>query len=254
MKKIISILLVMLTPVLLLAQETKKEAPAAAAAPAKRTLSTYRVFPKDGHTEALKAALTAHAAKFHTGNWKWRVYEILTGPDGGGYMIAEGPNSWTDIEGRGDLGAEHSKDYETNVLPHLEKSTPESYTTYQSSASTVAAGAFSTNKVLIERIYPKQGHRGDTYANLKDWKKVWEKLGINVAVWSSFYSGEHFYSVAGRLKDGFKDLDDDSINFRKAADSVFGAGGYDRLVAADERNVEKSVGEIIEFRPELSSK
>ena len=253
MKKFACSMLLLLCPLIAFAQATPAPAAAAPAAPKKNTISTYRIWAKDGHDAALKAALAAHAQKFHSGNWKWRVSEVLTGPDGGAYMILEGPNSWTDIEGRGDLGPEHQKDYDTNITPHVEKSSPESYATYQESASTVAGGAFSTNKVLITRLYPKPGRGNQAYANLKDWKKVWEKCGLNVVVWSSFYSGEPMFSVAGRLKNGFKDLDD-STSFRKAADELFGAGGYDRMQETAALNIEKQVGEIIEFKADLSSK
>ena len=116
MKKFTCIMLMMLIPLIGFAQEAKKDGPK------KETINSYRIFPKDGHDAALKAALAAHAQKFHTGNWKWRVSEILSGPDMGAYMIVEGPNSWTDLDGRGDLGPDHQKDYDTNILPHVEKS------------------------------------------------------------------------------------------------------------------------------------
>jgi hypothetical protein len=255
MKKSVCSILLLLCPLIAFAQAST--APAAAAAPAapkKATIDTYRVWPKDGHIDAFKAAITAHAQKFHSGNWKWRVYEVLTGPDGGAFMILEGPNSWTDIEGRGDLGPEHQKDYDTNIAPHVEKSSPDSYQTYEASASTVASGAFSTNKVLITRIFVKPGRSSQTLANLKEWKKVWEKTGLNIVVWHSFYSGESSYTIADRLKAGLKDLDDNTMNMRKTADEVLGSGGYDRLQESIALNTERTVTEIIELKPELSSK
>ena len=248
MKKLTCIILMMLFPLLGFTQEAKKEAPK------KGTLSSYRVSAKDGHNTALKAAITAHAQKFHTGNWKWRVSEVLTGPDSGAYLIVEGPNSWTDLEGRGDLGPEHMKDYETNITPHVEKTSPEVYATYQEDVSTVVAGAFSPNKTLIRRVYPKPGCGPQVYEALKTWKKVWEKRGSNVGVWSTFYSGEPSYLIVNRLKNGWKDLDEDIISIRKAADEVGGPGTYDKMLEEIKLNVEKTVDEMIEFKPELSSK
>ncbi len=247
MKKIISITLLMLSPLLLVAEDAKTTGPK------KGTIDTYMVMPKDGHDTALKAALAAHAQKFHSGNWKWRVYSVLTGPDSGAYMILEGPNSWTDIEGRGDLGPEHQKDYEANILPHVEKSSPEMYATYVKGASTTDAAAFSTNKVLVSNCYLKPGRGPHALDDAKAWKKIYEKLGISVVAWRTFYSGEQCYIFAGRLKDGFKDLDG-HLDFRKAADEVLGAGALDRLVESDTANYSRIVDEIIEFKPELSSK
>ncbi len=238
----------MLFPLIAFTQEAKKEAPK------KETINSYRVFPKDGHDAALKAALAAHAQKFHTGNWKWRVSEVLTGPDAGAYMILEGPDSWTDLEGRGDLGPEHMKDYETNIGPHVEKSTPTVYATYEADVSTVAAEAFASTKTLITHVYYKPGRGSRVHESLKTWKKIWEKRGRNVVVWSSFLSGEPSFTIATRLKNGWKDLDEDIISFRKAADEVGGPGTYDKLQEENALNVERSVGEMIEFKPELSSK
>lgn len=244
MKTFLRSLLVLLCPLALLAQE----------APKKQTLNSYRVFPKDGHNAALRAALAAHAAKYHTGNWKWRVSDVISGPDSGALMIVEGPNSWTDLEGRGDLGADHQKDYETTILPHVERTTPEAYTTYEPDLSTVASGAMSNTKTLISHVFPKPGRAAEEANLLKHWKKVWEKRGINVGVWSSFFSGETQFTVVYRLKEGWKDLDMAGPSNRAAADEIYGPGGYDRLMEQTERNVAHSYGEMIEFLPELSSK
>jgi hypothetical protein len=248
MKKFTCITLMLLLPLIGFAQEAKKEGPK------KETISSYRVLAKDGHDAALKAALAAHAQKFHTGNWKWRVSEVLSGPDMGAYMIVEGPNSWTDLEGRGDLGPDHQKDYDTNILPHVDRSTPEIYGVYQADLSTVTAGAFSPTKTLISRVFIKPG-RNSHYANaLKTWKKVWEKRDTNVGVWVTFFSGEPSYLLVYRLKNGWKDLDEDIISMRKAADEIGGAGTYDRLMEENAADIERSVGEMISFKPELSSK
>lgn len=250
MKKIVCSIIMLLCPLFVFAQAA---APAAPAAPKKNTISVYRVFAKDGHTQELKAAITAHALKFHTGSWKWRVSEVLTGPDGGAFQITEGPNSWTDEEGRGDLGAEHGKDYDLNITPHVEKSTPASYLTYQQEASSTAADNWS-NKSVITHYYLKPGRGPAMYALLKGFKPVYEKLGGNVVIWSSFASGEPQYVQVRRLKNGFKDFDADGPSWRKVMEEVNGAGSADRANDEIARNVGHIVNEMIEFKPELSSK
>ena len=250
MKKLLCITLVMFFPLIGFTQEAKKDAPAA---PKKNTISTYRIFAKDGHTAALKAALAAHAQKFHTGSWKWRVSDVLSGPDSGSYQITEGPASWTENEDRGDLGADHMKDYETNLTPHIEKTTPTVYLTYQEELSTAAVTNWST-KVIITHVYFKPGRGPATFAAIKTYKAAWEKLGENIVVWSAFASGEPQYVIGRRLKNGFKDLDDNGPTMRKVYDEVNGAGAYDRFQDEAARDVDHSVGEMIEFKPELSSK
>jgi hypothetical protein len=53
----------------------------------KSTLSTYRVFPKPGKDVALRKATTGHATKYHTGNWEWHVFGVISGPDEGSYQF-----------------------------------------------------------------------------------------------------------------------------------------------------------------------
>ena len=83
----------------------------------KNVVNTTRVFPKQDKIAEFDKALASHAQKYHTGDWKWRVWSIESGPDAGGYMITEGPASWEGIDGRGNLGAEHTADFEKNVAP-----------------------------------------------------------------------------------------------------------------------------------------
>jgi hypothetical protein len=229
------------------------QAPAPATAPKKETISTFRIWPKAGHEDQLKAAITAHAKKWHTGPWAWRVYEVLTGEDGGAYHIVEGPNSWTDIEGRGDLGAEHTKDFPTNILPHAEKISPESFMTYNSEASTSPAGNFST-KAVITQYYPKPGRISHLLAQLRQVKASAEKDGINVAIWVSAASGDPRVAFVRRLKNGLKDYDDSTATMRATMDAIYGNGAYERHLEELEANVSRITGEMIEYQPALSTR
>src|SRR5688572_4301986 len=84
----------------------------------KTLLSTNRVFPKNDKQAAFEKGLASHAQKYHKGDVAWRVWSIESGPDAGGYMITEGPTTWAVMDGRGDLGAAHTADWEQNVLIH----------------------------------------------------------------------------------------------------------------------------------------
>src|SRR5882757_193889 len=84
---------------------------------AKNVITSTRVFPKSEKIAEFEKALAAHAQKFHTGDWKWRVWSIESGPDAGGYMMTEGPNSWEQLDGRGDLSSEHMDDWNRNISP-----------------------------------------------------------------------------------------------------------------------------------------
>ncbi|XLZ69253.1 hypothetical protein ABT364_22370 [Massilia sp. SR12] len=215
-------------------------------------LTSDRVWVKDGHMAAFKKALAAHVKEYHSGQWKWRVYEVLSGPDSGAFQINEGPNGWTALEGRGDLSAQHTKHYETMILPHISKSAPTMYVTFDEKLSTSPAGNWS-NKAVLTRFYIKPGRNVANTAALKTNKAVWEKLGRNVAIWRSWASGPTQVIVAGRLKEGFKDFDNDTRMYSQAYDEVNGAGSYDKYLEDVARNADSIVGEIIEYKPELST-
>lgn len=231
------------------AQE-KKEAPAA---PEKATLiSTYRVFAKPGHEAAFKAAFGAHAKKFHQGDRAWRVYDIISGPDSGGYHIVEGPTTWTAYDDRGDIGPEHTKDYETNIQPHVERQSGDTFATYSKSLSTVGATEF-TDKVMVMRYAIKPGMGPTAYDYLKSYKAVWAKRGQNAAVWQASFSGSQTVSVAFRLKNGLKAFDGDLPSTRKVLDELVGPSEYERLQRVAASCFSEITSEIIVLNRDLSS-
>jgi hypothetical protein len=220
----------------------------------KATLTSYRVFPKAGKDAALKKAITEHAAKYHTGNWKWRVFSVLSGPDEGAYQINEGPNSWTTLEGRKDISDEHQRDYETNVLPLVEKNTPDAYLRYQRDLSSDSAIG-PMKKALLRHVFLKPGKGARLMEYLKTFQKVWEKLGMKVAVWGSFYSGEPQIVVAYRLPQGWVDLEQSRTKeIRDTYDGFAGAGAYARYLEDLDKYVERVSEEMIELLPEVGSK
>lgn len=231
----------------------QQAAPAAAKAPDRNTLSSYRVWVKPGHTDEFKAALSAHAKKFHTGDWTWRVAEVYTGPDSGAFHITEGPTSWTALDDRGDLGAEHNADYQKNITPHVERTGPESYVVFVQALSTAQIGNYS-NKVYLRHMEAKPGCGPQVYDVLKSWKAIFEKQGMNVAVWRSVGSGAPGYTIAFRMKNGWKDFDEDGPSFRDTAAELWGPTGYDRMMADTAASVASIRDEMLVFDPALGSK
>lgn len=118
----------------------------------KNVLSTNRVFPKVDKVLEFEKALTAHAQKYHTGEWKWRVFEIQSGPDYGGYHIVEGPVSWEAIDGRGNLGTEHNNDWNKTVAIHLTDRSKASYSVFQDDLSTVQITDYA-DKINISHVF-----------------------------------------------------------------------------------------------------
>lgn len=235
------------------AQSGATPAPTAAKAPDKNVVSTFRVHVKPGHDKAFRAALTAHAQKFHSNDVRWRVGEIMSGPDGGGYQIVEGPTSWTALDDRGDLGAEHQADFDTNLTPHIERISPDTYAEFQQDLSSAKMEQWS-NKVMSVHYTIRPGRGVLANDVMKRLKAIWEKRGLNVAVWGARFSGPASYTAAFRLKNGWKDFDADGLSNRAASDALWGSSAYDGLMADMAQAFEKVSSELVNYDPSLGSK
>jgi len=220
----------------------------------KNVFSTSRVFPKANKVLEFEKALTAHAQKYHTGDWKWRVFEIQTGPDAGGYQTTEGPTSWEAFDGRGNLGTAHNNDWNKTVAIYLTDRSEQSYSVYVDSLSTVALTNFS-DKIIINHMFPKPGMINGAIDLVKRLKKVWMDGNENVAVYQIANSGEPQIASVTRLKDGLKEL---ASGYRKPLperyNAAYGAGSWDAYLADYAKYVENRWSELLFLRPDLSSK
>ena len=123
----------------------------------KNVTSSERIFAKNDKIAELEKAIGAHAQKYHTGNYAWRVYDILSGPDAGGYMIAEKPGSWADLDTRGDISPEHTADYNNNVAALTTEKSSTFYGTFMEDLSTVQLTDFA-DKIAIQHVFLKPGY------------------------------------------------------------------------------------------------
>ncbi|HUQ96436.1 MAG TPA: hypothetical protein VM010_02140, partial [Chitinophagaceae bacterium] len=64
----------------------------------KTLLTSNRLFSKNGNAPDFEKALANHAQKYHKGEVAWRVWSIESGPDAGGYMVTEGPTTWSTLD------------------------------------------------------------------------------------------------------------------------------------------------------------
>ena len=234
-------LLCMLIPVLGLSQK-------------KNVVSANRVFPKADKVLEFEKALTAHAQKYHTGDWKWRVFEIQSGPDAGGYHIVEGPNTWDQLDTRGNLGTEHNNDWNKSVTIHLADRGTNSYSVFQDTLSTVQLTDYS-DKIDITHIFPKPGFGPELREGIKKFKKVWEESSQSVAVYQSSSSGQNQYALVTRYKQGLKERE---AGFRKPIkeryEGVNGEDSWDDYFDMLKTSVEKIWSELLFYRADLSSK
>ena len=220
----------------------------------KNILNSTRAFPKVDKVLEFEKALTAHAQKYHTGDWKWRVFEIQSGPDFGGYHITEGPLSWEGIDGRGNLGAEHNTDWNKSVAIYLTDRGSSSYGIFQDTLSTVALGDYS-DKININHIYPKIGWGGKVYDMIKELKKVWQAGGESVAVYQASSSGPAQYSIVTRYKQGLKERTAGYRKpFKERYETANGEDSFDDYLEVLRNYVSDAWSELLFYRADLSSK
>jgi hypothetical protein len=220
----------------------------------KNVINSTRVFAKPEKVAEFEKALADHAQKYHTGDWKWRVWSIQSGPDAGGYMLTEGPNSWEQIDGRGDLGAEHTADWDKNISPLTIGQGSQSYFEFNADLSTVQLTDYA-DKILINHMIAKPGKIGSVTDLLKKLKNAWKAGNETVAVYRAAASGDPGYITVTRMKAGFKEMAED---YRKPLPERYntanGAGSFDVFLKDYADIVERRWAELLIYKPNLSSK
>jgi hypothetical protein len=221
---------------------------------AQTVINSSRYFPKADKVMEFEKAILAHIQKFHSGDWKWRVYEIQTGPDAGGYQVVEGPKSWDEFDKRGNLGDEHTKDWNKNVAIYLTDKYSSYYIDYREDLSTIQLGEF-TDKITVTHVFPKPAMGHEVEETIKKAKNAWAAGNQTVAVYQSVASGQGQYILVYRLKEGLKEL---QSGYRKPMkerfDGANGEGTYETFLDKINQGTESSWSEMLYYRPELSAK
>lgn len=217
-------------------------------------VSADRIFPKMDKGAAFEKALAAHSQKYHTGNWKWRVFEISSGPDAGGFHITEGPNTWTVLGTRGDISKEHTADWNNMVAPNLTDRSSSIISTYNEELSTVKLTDWADN-IIINHIYLKPGMVDKFREELKKSKAAWAAGNESVAVYEVFASGPPQITIVTRLKNGLKELEKDYRKpFKERYNTANGATAFDDYLKTYSECVESRWSEMLKYRADLSSK
>lgn len=221
----------------------------------KNIVNSFRVFPKVDKVLEFEKAMTAHAQKYHSGDWKWRVFEVQSGPDYGGYHVTEGPLSWELIDTRGNLGTEHNTDWNKSVAIHLTDRASSSYAVFEDSLSTVALGDYS-DKINITHWYPKIGWGGKVRDVLREMRKAFMAGGQSVAVYSASSSGPAQFSLVTRYKKGLKEREPGYIKppFKERYETANGEDSFDHYLEVLREYLKDSWSELLFLRADLGSK
>jgi hypothetical protein len=220
----------------------------------KTLITSNRLFAKIDKVSDFEKALTSHAQKYHKGEVAWRVWSIESGPDAGGYMVTEGPSTWSTLDGRDDISAEHTADWEKNVLPLTTGLGQSGYYDFQADLSTVQLTDYA-DKIVINHMTAKPGKINDMKVLLQKLKKVWQDGNESVAVYVTVFSGEPGYIYVTRLKNGLKEL---ATDYRKPLagryNAANGSGSFDGWLKDYADIVQSRWSELLTYKPLLSSK
>jgi len=226
----------------------------------KTLVSVHELKPKSGMGLEFEAAWKAHNAKFHSGPDKRNVYEILSGPRTGSYLVVEGNLSLSDLDEVKPSAADHSADVQKNLTPKLE---PGSGRMFYRFVDTLSYNPANTEKALISITHLKNGKFGDYTALIKKAQQVNadRKWPGSTSYYVQLWAGSSPTVVSIRnLKDGFKELEMGYYpgvgpnSFSEAYTKVFGKDGWDIWTKTFNDYVDNQEQYIVKWRKDLSSK
>ena len=220
----------------------------------KNVINVTRVFPKIEKVGEFEKALTAHAQKYHTGDWKWRVSEIQSGPDAGGYSIVEDPHNWDQLDKRGNLGAEHQNDWNKNVAMYLTDKYQSTFAEYKEELANGQLTDYS-DKYAVTHVFTKPGMYGDALEILKNLKKMWAADKQLVIVYEASASGPTQFLIVTRYKNGLKERQSGFLKpLPERYEAANGAGSFQKYNEAVQKVTDNFWSELLFTRLDLSSK
>ena len=225
----------------------------------KTIYSVSSVKPKIGMTTAFENAWKTHVSKFHNGDHKILVFEILSGDKGGYYQFVKGPMSYADMDIEKPDQSAHDMDYQKKVASTLSDETGIFYYQYLDSL-TLNPGVMADKSVVTVNSI-KTGKMGDYRDEVK--KGVMVSRTLN----SPFNNNRYQLIGAGsnpvmvsvyNLKDGFKQLESDYFKnvaiFRDNYITTYGFNNWEKRTDLLDDIVEKTEIFLRKRRGDLSSK
>lgn len=230
-------------------------------------LSTVNsVKPKKGQKMAFEAAYKVHTAKFHKGDEKISVYEIMSGEYAGYYHLVNSGGTYAGLDQERADAAVHNLDLDKTFFPLLDDTRNGTYAFVDSLSlrSETEANAF-----LVTVRHLKDGlNMGDYRRELSRSIKTIKKLkgaffeNLSYTFHEQLWDGSDQVTVTIRnLKDGFKSLENNfyapapagSPSFRDEYTKEYGGTAWDDRVKLLDGAVVKTEQYIMRSRKDLGS-
>jgi len=225
--------------------------------------SLYRVTtitPKAGMTSAFEDSWKSHLVKFHNGSDKREVYEVVSGPEDGSYVIVQGPLSYASMDTTLPNAKEHGLDMEktfSSLIDPARRNMLVRWSDTLSYKSDVQAQLF-----LLSITVVKDGQLADYMAELRKAVLLYTKLNspfsFNTMVKQQAGSSPTIITIRN-LKDGYKELDSDYFHlapdwFKTAYVKEYGQADWDKRVRLMTDDVVSRTQHFEKLRADLSSK
>jgi hypothetical protein len=188
---------------------------------------------KMGQGNAFEKSWKNHVTKFHNGDDKRYVYEILSGSNAGNFMLVSGPSSLADMDVERTNSAAHGTDYDMTVSPSV--LTFSTAGLYRVADTLSYNGGVEADKYITTVYRLKPGKQSDLLAEIK------RAIGINTKIKSPSSYNTYVKMWGGsspevvivtNLKDGFKQLDNGftpmNRDFQNAYVQEYGQAAYDK--------------------------
>ncbi len=217
------------------------------------------VLPRLGSTTAFENAWKAHLQKYHKGDDKRSVHEILSGDHAGKFQLISGPSAFADMDTEKSTDAAHGQDYDKTVVPSVQ-SMSGSY--IYRHADTLSYNGDMAAEKFVNTIYNvRRGKMNDFTAEIKRAiatnRAINSRSGYNtyIRLWSGTSPQ---LVIVTRLKDGFKQMDDafapsQSAAFKEQYIKSFGQEQWDKRMTSMTDFVESIEVFISKLRKDLSS-
>ena len=217
--------------------------------------------PKSGMKSAFEESCKLHMAKFHSGSDKREVYEVVSGPDIGSFIIVQGPISYADMDKTLPDAKEHSLDMEKTFSTKLEPMNNNFLVRWVDTLS-YKGDDVKAQLFLLTITVVKDGKMGDYMAEARKAVLLYTKLNspfsFNIMLKMQAGSSPTIIMIRN-LKDGYKELDADYFHlatdwFKAAYVKEYGQDDWDKRVKLLTDDVVSRTQHFEKLRPDLSSK
>jgi hypothetical protein len=214
--------------------------------------------PRSGMQSAFEESWKSHLAKFHSQTDKRKVYEVMSGPETGSFVVVEGPISYASMDTVLPTAKEHQLDLEKTFSPELQSNN----NMLVRWIDTLSYKGVQADLSVISIIVIKDGKLSDYMAESRKTILLYTKLNAPFSFYAMVrqQAGSSPTIVLIRnLKDGYKELDQDYFHlpmdwFKTNYIKEYGQAAWDNRLKLLEDITVSRTQHFEKFRADLSSK